>query len=257
MHTSCGDSIERWGTERVQQLADACPVSGSNPSVAHGKVAVVTGGQGKTMPVAAVFQSAGGRCARADCGNAAAAVAMLLAENAGDGTIIFNLQGSGAVAKVQATVTAAQVEQAWDVPAAPRISPMALLGRRAVQIVGLFNRYTVVDAGADDATLTALLADADPLTRVAAVDLTADAPTVTFFTCGRRHPSAPLTGLAVLAFLGRQVDWLAPLAATDSVLVGGSPEPLPVIDMYTGGVRIVLPTTVVNLKMFATGRVAA
>jgi len=35
------------------------------------------------------------------------------------------------------------------------------------------------------------------------------APKVKFFTCGTRaHPSAPLTGLAVLAYAARAFDWL-------------------------------------------------
>jgi hypothetical protein len=48
------------------------------------------------------------------------------------------------------------------------------------------------------------------LSRIAVVDSDADdGPKVKFFTCGTRaHPSAPLTGLAVLSFASRVFDWL-------------------------------------------------
>src|SRR5207237_6051724 len=101
---------------------------------------------------------------------------------------------------VKATVRGAQVAQVWVVPECPEIKTASAATLNAVEI-DLFNNYIVVDTSSGD--VTHLLRDTDPRRRVAAVDMRGEEPRVAFFTSGRAHPSAPLTGLAALALLAK------------------------------------------------------
>jgi hypothetical protein len=213
-------------------------------------VAIVELRSGGVISTCAVFQSAGGRSGRVDCGNASAAIATSLASAAKAQTISFAIWGSSATAPtiVDATCISDQIQQTWTVPARPRVLVSSVCGQRVINVDGLFNRYMVVDAGFDHASVDILRHDVDPRARIVALDLGADTPSATFFTSGRPHPSAPLTGLAVLAFLGQEIPWLKRIATSRTVFVNGSPEPLPTIIVRPNEVEINLPETAVEIE---------
>lgn len=91
----------------------------------------------------------------------------------------------------------------------------------------------------------------DPLlARVVVVDPMPSRPRVRFFTCSREHPSAPLTGLAVLALTAREIGWL-PLPADGCVETPAGPMRLPAIDVRGSGVARIEPApTIVHLAPY-------
>jgi hypothetical protein len=178
------------------------------------------------------------------CSNATAAAAGLIAETVG-GTethLVLELP-DGHQTIVAATVApnlaaGYRVDQRWtDIRCA--FEPETLVdGRRCIRVVGALNHYLVVRVrDADDLAAVSIddavrLShhfghDSEPLrSRIAFVHAGSDRRSARFFTCDQRqHPSAPLTGLAVLALASGTVEWLTP-AATLEVTVGAMPPPV-------------------------------
>lgn len=88
------------------------------------------------------------------------------------------------------------------------------------------------------------------LARIALVQLGPDRPTrARFFTCGEReHPSAPLTGLAVLAIAARRLPWLA-LPPAEPIQTRARPMALPRVDVFPDGTAdVAFPEVLVDLK---------
>lgn len=246
---SATETVEEWSGERAQMLANRFVSMMPNETVASGKVAIVKNMARFVTPVATVFQSSDGRCGRIDCGNAAAAIALAIAQNNEVSTTTFSLLRSNKIETiVKATIRKETVNQTWIVTATPRIIMSDISEGRMVEIHGLFNHYTVIDTTLNNFSIISLLNNTDPTCRVVTIDFSTDLPTVTFFTSGRRHPSAPLTGLAVLATLAERVDWLRPLTTTRTVVVNGMPEPLPQIAFGVGTIEFEMPETNASLE---------
>jgi hypothetical protein len=73
-------------------------------------------------------------------------------------------------------------------------------------------------------------------------------PRVKFFTCGRReHPSAPLTGLAVLAFVTQRLEWPEIIHAGRVLTPSGVIELPGIYPLTSGRVRIEIQPVVVQL----------
>ncbi len=88
------------------------------------------------------------------------------------------------------------------------------------------------------------------LSRIAIVEPSrAGMPAVKFFTCGdREHPSAPLSGLAVLAASARRLGW-PPLPSTGCVRTPAGLMPLPRVDVLSEDlIRVEFPELIVELK---------
>jgi hypothetical protein len=88
------------------------------------------------------------------------------------------------------------------------------------------------------------------LSRIAIVEPShAWTPAVKFFTCGdREHPSAPLSGLAVLAASARRLGWPV-LPSTGCVRTPAGLMPLPRVDVLSeGSMRVEFPEVIVDLK---------
>jgi hypothetical protein len=134
------------------------------------------------------------------------------------------------------------VRQTWhDVPL-HLCEERLLSGRYCAAWLGPLNNYLVVRAraGEDPAEFTLAEAthlwrcfglDRQPLlARLAVVDpATQPCPRVKFFTCGEReHPSAPLTGLAVLALAAQRQNWRQ-LALCQRVITPAGPMTLPTV----------------------------
>jgi len=163
------------------------------------------------------------------CGNATGAAAATLAHCLGRTRLRHNVKLPEG--RVEMTATAVQaaggwrVEQAWG-GIGLQTTAANIGGHEAVVCTGTFNDYLVVRLR-DRAALEALALDevlgfwregrryggfANPLqSRLAAVAPGPGRPCVRFFTCGRMHPGAPLTGLATLAVAAGRGGWLGAL----------------------------------------------
>jgi hypothetical protein len=135
------------------------------------------------------------------------------------------------------------VEQSWG-GIRLGVTPARLRGREVAVCTGTLNDYLIVLLS-DPAALeefglqevTALWHEArsysgftDPLRcRLAAVCPTGAVPFAKFFTCGRTHPGAPLTGLATLALAAARVEWLAPLLQCGRLRHRRGVDPIPVV----------------------------
>jgi hypothetical protein len=235
-----GDPVDDWSGDRAKALLQSLPEIKTSTPVAQGKLALVN--PHSELPVAAVFQLSPAGCNRVFCGNGAAGVAAHLAAARKTKNPAFLLRGSGALTvTVRAAVSGITVAQVWIVPADAEISTTP-----AAIEVNLFNHYTVVDAASGN--VAELLNDADPRRRIAAVEMRGEEPRVTFYTSGREHPSAPLTGLCILALLSNQVEWLRPLLELRCVIVHGHAEPLPAVVVGTNHLEFELPETEVTLE---------
>src|SRR5262245_8199498 len=147
------------------------------------------------------------------------------------------------------------VEQAWG---GIRLEARAeeLGGRDVAVCTGIFNDYLVLRL-CDRAELEALTLDevlalwqagrrfgafANPLqSRLAAVAPDGGRARVRFFTCGRMHPGAPLTGLATLAVAAGRVDWLAGLLRGGAVEHRRGVDALPAVRATPHGAAIEFP----------------
>lgn len=199
------------------------------------------------------------------CCNATAAAA---ASCAGGGRVTMRvaLPGDrvvGVDARVRPTRAARchVVQQTWsDVAFAVRDEGRAD-GRRCAVCVTALNNYLVVETGPGEEAAAFPVCEAlglarrfgiacEPLlARVAVVQAAGGAPpAVKFFTCGEReHPSAPLSGLAVLAVAARRLGWPS-LPAGRAVVTPAGPMALPAVDVFSDETaRVEFPGVVVSL----------
>ncbi|MBK8724542.1 MAG: hypothetical protein IPL96_00465 [Holophagaceae bacterium] len=203
------------------------------------------------------------------CTNGTAAAAARCAELTGRREIALQVSLPGGIGiQVSAVVDGdagddqgARVLQNWiGIPLTVRAADLGD-GRRYALCAGPLNDYLVADLppGEDPAAFTVpdamALADrfgltAEPLrSRVAVLQSAAPGPPrARFFTCGEReHPSAPLTGLAVVALAARRLGWRE-LAATDRLHTAAGPLPFPeVADRLDGRVDVAFPALLVHL----------
>lgn len=185
----------------------------ARPGVAHGKVAVWSRVGSRVESAVYQLDDDHRAASRVACGNALSAVAAAARPDAPMRLVL----GDGAI-EVHARVVASLVELTWRVPPADVVEG-ALAGRRWATWRGALNDYLIVGPGrglgpAVAARFVAHVAGCvgpfvDPL-RARVVVLDPSASRVAFYTCHlRAHPSAPLTGLAVLAEARRRLGWLA------------------------------------------------
>jgi hypothetical protein len=192
------------------------------------------------------------------CGNASGASAALLAHSLGVARVRQSLVLPDGQVPMRAAVRPDSggwhVEQSW-LGVRLEAHGTEMLGLPAAVCTGTLNHYVIV-ALPDRARLDSFtLADAlalwgqarerfgfdDPLrSRLAAVCLGGGLPRAKFFTSGRAHPGAPLTGLAALALAAGQVDWLAPLARVGRLEHRRGIDSLPQVRNAAGGARVEL-----------------
>jgi hypothetical protein len=255
----------RWGAPRLTgPLTDSLVTPSARE--ASGKVAVVQA-DGRDVEVRAYQRSLSGHDARAvACSNATAAAGAAHGD-CGEASFTLALPGRHRVRVDVATslVSGAQgeieVAQTWrDVRVEVRDAGI-VDGRRIAVCAGPLNDYLLVAASADESISVLTTDDARRLwkqfgflrtplrARLAFVAPAARLPQVAFFTCGgREHPSAPLTGLAVLAAARDQLGW-PPLQGADTVETGLGPIALPGVRFTTPGIATVgFPSVVVQLQ---------
>jgi hypothetical protein len=162
------------------------------------------------------------------CGNATGAAAALIAFCLDRYDLRQQIFIPDARLEMRARISPARdgsfgVEQSWG-GIQFQLQETRLLGRRVAVAMGTFNNYVFVLLPEDqrdrfDLDQALALWEAacpygfdNPLrSRLAAIFLGARQPYVKFYTCGREHPGAPLTGLAALAMASAKVAWLAPV----------------------------------------------
>lgn len=203
--------------------------------------------------------------AAAACGNASGAAAALLASTSQAVHLRQALVLPEGVVTMHATVHPAPggwlVEQSWS-GVCLQATEARFAARDVIVCTGTLNDYLLVpvaDAAGFDAfgldQALALWAEAgerfgfaDPLRgRLAVIDAAADTPRVKFFTCGRQHPGAPLTGLAALSLAADRSARLAPLRRAGQVAHPRGSDALPQVRLTPAGTRIDLPAIHVQL----------
>lgn len=194
------------------------------------------------------------------CGNATGATAALLARFWGRPDICLQLRLPNGNVTVRGEVTHAdngawQVHQSWE-GIELAVTETERLGRRAVVCQGGLNDYLIVDLANREQFEAFDVADAvawwdsargpwgfaDPLrSRLAVLSLGSPRPFVKFYTCGRMHPGAPLTGLAALAIAAKRVPWLAELLSDGEIEHRRGTDLLPQVRTTAKGMAITLP----------------
>jgi hypothetical protein len=249
-----------------REAVDLCLRGVAEPSpagAAHGKV-IFCNRSGDLL----VFQADPSKhsAALCACGNATAAA--LLARCLGRRQVRQSMKlPGGQVVQVRSAVTRAQdggyrVEQSWG-DILLRVVQTRLRGREVALCTGTFNDYVIVrlpgtadlDAFGLEETL-ALWDEArrhsgfeDPLrSRLVALAPADSCPRAKFFTCGRAHPGAPLTGLATLALAARHVGWLSSLFEAGRVEHARGVDPLPDVRATPDGLEIPFPAIHAVLK---------
>jgi hypothetical protein len=202
------------------------------------------------------------------CGNAAGAAAATLAQCLGRRRVRQDLLLPDGPLAAQSRVTWAaghgwRVEQSW-AGIRFQVREAELLGRPVAVCAGSLNDYLIVrlpdaaaleEFGLDDALALWGVARAfggfgNPLqSRLAAVAPRDGEPALArFYTCGRMHPGAPLTGLAALALAAGQVGWLADALRGGAVQVRRGVDALPSARPAVGGFEVTFPTIDVTLR---------
>ncbi len=236
---------------------------------ARGKISLLT--QGAEGPQVACFQfgDAAHRALLVGCSNGAAAAAARAAELAGHGAVDLRMSLPSGIeiqarARVQGDAAGeqgARVVQTWlGLPLTVQAADLGD-GRRYALCSGPLNDYLMVEVapGEDPAAFTVagamVLAErfgltAEPLrSRIAVLDCAGGGPPrARFFTCGEReHPSAPLTGLAVLAVAGRRLGWPG-LDRPAHLQTSAGLLPFPGVAEHPGGaVDVDFPELIVHL----------
>jgi hypothetical protein len=207
-----------------------------------------------------------GTAALCACGNATGAAAAALAHCLGRTRLRHNVKLPEGRVEIDATANRAadgwRVEQAWGGIRLHAV-PAAMGGRDAAVCTGTFNDYLLVrlrDRAEPDALgMEDVLAwwsegqrygaFANPLqSRLAAIAPDGARPWVRFFTCGRMHPGAPLTGLATLAVAAGRVPWLAALLRGGEVEHRRGIDALPAVRVTGRGAEIQFPAIHVVLR---------
>ena len=257
-------SLKQFEPEAAVELSRRAPQTFASASAARGKVTVCSpNGETRTYQADDNSRSAA-LCA---CGNANAAGAALLARHLRRTGITQSLalpEGRAAVcARVRpAEDSAWRVEQAWG-GLQPVVRETRLLGCEVAVCTGAFNDYLIVHVPTRAALESFGLEQArqlweearslggfdDPLrSRLAAVAPDGMRAGVKFFTCGRAHPGAPLTGLAVLSVAGEQVAWLASALPGREVEHPRGTDMLPTVAATAQGIEVRLPAVDVVLS---------
>jgi hypothetical protein len=238
-------------------VSDALPTLVADPlpaAHAYGKLAVLgEDGTGVTLTCHQLARS-GEQAARAACTNATAAAAAWVGLHSCERSLSIDVElPTSATARVTATLEptahseTTKVSQTWTgVPISIRHE---WSGRddAVLSCTGAFNNYLILIATSETAFRAFDVHDAlewwsrfgldrDPLlARLAVVHRDARSSThARFFTCGEReHPSAPLTGLGVLALASR--NGATELGAMRAVTTPAGAMDLPHVDIADDG----------------------
>jgi hypothetical protein len=209
-----------------------------------------------------------GTAALCACGNASATAATLLAHRLKTGHVRQDLQVPDGRLEVAAAVTPVaadgwRVGQEW-IGIRFQVQETAMHGRPVAVCAGSFNDYLVVRlAGADELEHFDLPEVLDlwqearsfggfnnPLqSRLVALGPGAGGqPFAKFYTCGRDHPGAPLTGMATLAMAASRVGWLGKMLAGGGIEHRRGTDALPSVRADAAGYAIGFPAIDVFLK---------
>jgi hypothetical protein len=258
-----GHGLDGVGAREAAELClRGCPMPA--PAEAARDKVVVCSRRGQT----AVYQAdRPNRCAAlCACGNATAAGAALLAHCLGRYRPRQPLRLPDGQVEMRSRVVRAgtgwHVDQVWD-GIRLQVQPVRLRSREAAVCTGSFNDYLVVllPGAAELAQLgleevldlwheaRRFAAFENPLqSRLAAIAPHGTRPYVRFYTCGRAHPGAPLTGLATLALAASRLGWLAGLLEGGAIEHRRGVDALPAVEPGAGGQAIRFPAVDVVLQ---------
>jgi hypothetical protein len=251
----------REAVEIARRNADA-PV----PAEAAKEKIVFCSRQGETLVFQADRQNqSAALCA---CGNASATAAALLAHRLNQNQVRQDLQVPDGRLEVVSDVTPIardgwRVRQSW-IGIRFQVQETTMHGRPVAVCTGSFNDYLIVRLSSADererfdlAEVLALWDEArkfsgfdNPLQcRLVALDAgSGELPFAKFYTCGRAHPGAPLTGMAALAMAAGRVGWLRELLRGSGIEHRRGVDPLPEVRVNAAEFEIGFPAIDVYLQ---------
>ena len=271
---SCGSIVHRADGAKVSLpdvLRHALP--DLLQDCARGKVAAVARRGSRAEVVCYQLSDSRSQASLIACCNATAAAAAFEAERSGLRWLSLRVALPGRThVRVESWVGsrrangARPVGQIWHaVPLAVR-EGVQTEGRHLVVCTSPLNRYLVLRARADEAVHDFPVSEAQALwrrfgrgreplaSRMAVVGSEAAAPRVKFFTCGEReHPSAPPTGLALLAIAAQRLGWEGLRAARQVITPAGAMEMPRVHLLADGTATFEFPTILVALDARPSG----
>jgi hypothetical protein len=250
----------------VDNAVELCLKAGSEPcptEAAKEKV-IFASRQGETLVYQADRQHrSAALCA---CGNATGAAAAMLAHCLRRQEIRQSLRLPDgqveALSHVSPRGGAWRVQQSWS-GFRPRLVQTRLRDRAVAICTGAFNDYLIVRLpgmsaleGFDLEEVLALWQEARQFagfeeilqSRLVAVAPNDPQPYAKFYTCGRMHPGAPLTGLATLAVAAGHVDWLKTLLQAGRIEHRRGVDALPALRVTPEGAAIRFPAIDVVLR---------
>ena len=243
---------------------EALPAELLGTDAAYGKVALLGPAVGVSETASFQLSDTPGDAAIAACSNAtAAAVAChTLASGAGRASLHLALPGghdTTIVADVRHRNTGSSVRQTWQAVRVELATDAEVDGRHVAVCTGALNNYLVVRTRPGETIDTFALDDAlglwqhfgmhrEPLlSRMAVVEDDGRHRAVRFFTCGTRaHPSAAPTGLAVVGFASRVLDWL-PASGRTVAAPGGTVRVPRLQESADGGIDVEFPEVIVTI----------
>jgi hypothetical protein len=244
----------------LRHAAEPCP-----PEAAKEKV-VFCSRAGETL----VFQAdrekqSAALCA---CGNASATAAALLGNRLNQRRVRQDLHLPDGRLDTASTVTPLtrdswRVQQTW-IGIRFQVQSTVLGGRQVAVCRGSFNDYLVVGLSGEAELEQFDLPEVLDLWRqarrfsgfdnplqsrlVALAPRPGRPPFAKFYTCGRSHPGAPLTGMATLAMASGRVSWLADLLRDGTIAHRRGTDALPAVRAAGQGYEIGFPAIDVLLK---------
>jgi hypothetical protein len=254
------------GPAEAVELCLQNPGEAPSPEAAKEKV-VFSSRHGETLVFQADQQNrSAALCA---CGNATGAAAATIGECLRQSQVRQSLRVPDGQLEARCRVARTdggswRVDQSW-IGIRQSVLKAELCGKLVAVCTGSFNDYLIVLLPSNETGDQFGLEDVSALWRaartvssgfdnllqsrlVALCPRDGARPFARFFTCGRVHPGAPLTGMAALAMAAQRVDWLATILKAGEIEHRRGVDPMPSVEAVSQGYEIRFPVIEVSLR---------
>lgn len=250
--------LKDWDHRDAQALARMLdPLQECAEAAARGKVFFLASGgeSSKGTAAFACYQVKGHLADPVFCGNSTAAGAALFAEETGRqaSELSVRCESLMAVAQTESVFESDgwRVSQTWRLTPGDAIEEASVAGHRAVSC-RLLNDYLLI-LGPLNVDLQTLVAAAGGMSclrsRIAILEPSDPIPQVRFLNCNGVHGAAPQTGLATIALVASQVDWVREVIGKGKLRSPAGEEDLPQVSRCQPGGEVSLNLPVVRVAL--------
>jgi hypothetical protein len=240
----------------VRILAALFPCASASPPCAYGKIGLLD----LRRLMASSWQASPERAERCACGNLCAGLVATAGIRKRTRNIRLSISISDTAPEAQVDGTLAShpsggwlVEQRWKVAPPSNFVLGTTRDGRSCARVSWLNEYAVVCGDGEIApeTLRQELTGGGHRGKLIIVTNAGPILSARIFNSNGEHPGIPMTGLITLSWLGRDVDWLAPLRVTRTINYQHGAATLPQLSVTGEGVSFTMPTAHVVLRHHA------